>query len=154
MYRCIRVGTKFRALSCFVLVVVEVAAVMLVVVVVSTGSGPPPTLDSPLSPFRRSVLPLFASHPRARHIPLFSSIRLSSFRLAFFVSPAPFLFSALTARPSFLPASPFHRSFLMLFLRLPPSLLLSTGTSFSFSFSISRYSSKSMSNWVACVTSL
>lgn len=96
---------------------------MLVVVVVSTGSGPPPTLDSPLSPFRRFVLPLFTSHPRARHIPLFSSIRLSSFHFAFFVSPAPFLSSILTARSSFLPAPPFHRSVLMLFPRLLSSFL-------------------------------
>lgn len=43
---------------------------------VSTGSGPPPTLDSPLSLFRRFVLPLFTSHPRARHIPLFSFVSL------------------------------------------------------------------------------
>lgn len=128
------VGTKFLALSCIVLVVVEVAVVMLVVVVVSTGSGSPPTLDSPLSPFRRFVLPLFTSHPRARRIPLFF-IRLSSFRFAFFVSPALFLFSILDSPfSSFLPASPFHRLVFMLFLRLPPSFFPSLYSHFSLFF--------------------
>lgn len=60
------------------------------------------------------VDPFFLSSPLI-HAPgtfFFSplSIRFSPCRLAFFVSSALFLSSALTASPSFLPASPFHRS--------------------------------------------
>lgn len=103
------------------------------------ATNPRFSLSLPLSPFRRFVLPLFTSHPRARHIPLFSFIRLSSFRFAFFVPPAPFLPLVLTARSSFLPASPFHRSHALSppsFLFLPSLIVTSFSSSFSF---ISRY---------------
>lgn len=130
--RCVSVhspiGTRFRAVSCLVLIVVEVAVVMLVVVIVSTGSGPPPTLDSPLSLSLIRSSSLRLSSTRQAHSSLLRPF-VSPFRLAFFVSPAPFLSSALTARPSFLPASPFHRSVLMLFLRPPLSFSLSLPTS-------------------------
>lgn len=89
----------------------------------------------PLSSIRSSSLHLSSTRPAHSSLLL----HLSSFRFAFFVLPAPFLSLVLTARSSFLPASPFHR--FVLSFHLPPSFLPSLYNhlfSSSFSFA-SRY---------------
>lgn len=130
---CTRVGTKFRALSCIVLIVmVEVAVVMLAVVVVSTGSGPPPTLDSPslsLSSIRSSSLHLSSTRPAHSslllHSSLFFSLRVLCISSAFsrfsldnpFVLPSCISFSSFSCSFSaFFSLSSFSYSHFILFL--------------------------------------
>lgn len=125
---------------------------MMVVVVVSTESGPPPTLDSPLSLFRRFVLPLFTSHPRARHIPLFSFVSLFFSPRVLCISSAFSLF-VLSARSPFLPTSPFHRSVLMLFSRLPPSFLPPLYNHFIFFLVFLHLVISARANQTGCVAS-
>lgn len=80
-----------------------------------------------------------------------SSIRLSPFRLAFFVSPA-FSFFSLDSTFVLPSCISFHRSVLMLFLRLPfspylpPFLLFFIVTSFSSFSSVSPYLLELISN--------